>query len=120
MIAVRPALWYALAMAISPHAAWLGGTVILAVWLLPRPTWRGPLRAAFTVASAALVYAYALVVWVTGARTLNVTDADLKAYDVVRPRRPGSVGVVAARFLAHRCPRLEPWQGSGSRCRCSS
>lgn len=112
LIAVRPALWYALAMAISPHAAWLGGTVILAVWLLPRPTWRGLVRAAFTVASAALVYAYALVVWVTGARTLNVTDADLKAYATWSG--PGGLGVSVLSlrgFWRTDAPGWNPWQG---------
>lgn len=80
LFAVRPALWLALAMAISPHAAWLGGTIVLVVWLLPFPIRRGFVRALGTVLAAGAVYTYAAVVWLTGARTLNVTDADLQAY----------------------------------------
>ncbi len=78
--AVRPALWFALAISISPHAAWLGGTTLLAVMLLPRPSWRDVVRTVITVAAAGLVYSYALVIWLTGSRTLNVTDKDLLAY----------------------------------------
>lgn len=78
--AVRPAVWYAVAISVSPHAAWLGAAVLLAVMLLPRPTVRDVLRTAQVVASAALVYAYALVLWLTGTRTLDVTQADLSAY----------------------------------------
>jgi hypothetical protein len=78
--AVRPALWYALAISINPHAAWLGAVLILATALLPRPSWRHAVRALQVVAAAGLVYGYALVLWITDTRTLNVTEADLEAY----------------------------------------
>lgn len=78
--AVRPALWYSLAMAISPHAAWLGGVTLIMVMLLPRPGWRDLVRTLQTVLTAGLVYGYALVLWLTGSKTLDVTDRDLQAY----------------------------------------
>ncbi len=78
--AVRPALWYALAISISPHMAWIGGVLLLAVALLPRPTWVDLVRTVQVVVTAALVYGYALVLYATGTRTLRVTQADLDAY----------------------------------------
>jgi hypothetical protein len=78
--AVRPALWYALAISISPHMAWIGGVLLLAVALLPRPTWIDLIRTVQVVVTAALVYGYALVLYATGTRTLAVTQADLDAY----------------------------------------
>ncbi len=78
--AVRPALWYALAISISPHMAWIGGVLLLAVALLPRPTWTDLIRTVQVVVTAALVYGYALVLYATGTRTLAVTQADLDAY----------------------------------------
>lgn len=78
--AVRPALWYALAISVSPHAAWLGGVIIGAVALLPRATWRDVARSAQIVLTAGLVYVYAIVLLITNAPALRVTDADLDAY----------------------------------------
>lgn len=78
--AVRPALWYALAISISPHMAWLGGVLLLAVALLPRPTRVDLVRTVQVVVTASLVYGYALVLYATGTRTLRVTQADLDAY----------------------------------------
>ena len=53
---VRPALWFALAISVSPHAAWLGIVVVLAVAVLPRPSWRDLVRSAQVTLSAGLVY----------------------------------------------------------------
>ena len=78
--AVRPALWYALAISVSPHAAWLGLVIIGAVAVLPAPSWRDLVRSAQVVVSAGLVYSYALVLWLTNTPALRVTDADLQAY----------------------------------------
>ena len=78
--AVRPAMWLAVAVSISPHAAWLGAAVLLWVMVVPRPSVPDLLRTAQVMASAALVYVYALVLWLTGTRTLEVTSADLSAY----------------------------------------
>ena len=78
--AVRPALWFALAISVSPHAAWLGIVVVLAVAVLPRPSWRDLVRSAQVTLSAGLVYSYALVLWLTNTPALRVTDADLEAY----------------------------------------
>ena len=78
--AVRPALWYALAISVSPHMAWIGGVLLLAVALLPRPTRVDLIRTAQVVVTASLVYGYALVLYATGTRTLRVTRADLDAY----------------------------------------
>lgn len=79
-VAVRPALWYALAISISPHLAWMGGLLLLAVALLPRVTWRDVVRTVQVVLTGGLVYGYAIVLLATGTRTLNVTQADLDAY----------------------------------------
>ena len=112
LFAVRPALWYALAMAISPHAAWLGGTIIVAVWLLPRPTVRGLVRAVFAVVMAGAVYTYALVVWLTGSRTLNVTQADLDAYATWSGWGGTGLTVMSLRgFWRSDSPGWDPWQG---------
>ena len=78
--AVRPALFYALAISISPHMAWLGGVLLVAVAFLPRPTKVDLLRTLQVVVTASLVYGYALVLYVSGTRTLQVTGADLEAY----------------------------------------
>ncbi len=78
--AVRPALWYALAISVSPHAAWLGIVLIAAVALLPSASWRDLVRSAQVVLTAGLVYGYALVLWLTNTPALRVTDADLQAY----------------------------------------
>lgn len=111
-LAVRPALWYALAMAVSPHAAWLGGAVVLAVWLLPKPTLRGLVRLIFTVVMAGAVYTYALVVWVTGSRTLNVTDADLSAYATYSGWGGTGLSVMSLRgFWRSAAPGWDPWAG---------
>lgn len=112
LFAVRPALWYALAMAISPHAAWLGATIIVAVWLLPRPTWRGLVRAVFAIVMAGAVYTYALVVWLTGSRTLNVTQADLDAYATWSGWGGTGLTVMSLRgFWRSDVPGWDPWQG---------
>lgn len=78
--AVRPALWYALAISVNPHAAWLGGVLIVAVALVPKPNWRDLARSVQVIAAAGLVYGYALVLWSTNTKVLNVTQADLQAY----------------------------------------
>jgi hypothetical protein len=76
----RTAGWYGLAIAISPHAAWLGGAVLLAGALLPRPTRRDLTRTAWVVLAAAAVYIYGAVLLLTGTRTIAVSQADLDAY----------------------------------------
>ena len=78
--AVRPALWFALSISVSPHAAWLGAVLVLAVAVLPKPSWRDLVRSAQVTMSAGLVYSYALVLWLTNTPALRVTDADLEAY----------------------------------------
>jgi hypothetical protein len=95
--AVRPALWFALAISVSPHAAWLGAVVVLAVALAPRPSWRDVVRSAQIVLSAGLVYSYALVLWVTNTPALRVTDADLSAYAT----RSGPGGVLVSVATLH-------------------
>ena len=70
-------------MAINPHMFWLGGACLVAVMLLPRPAWRDVVRTAQIAASAGLVYAYGAVVYLTGTRTIRVTEADLDAYATV-------------------------------------
>jgi hypothetical protein len=78
--AVRPAGWYALAMAVGPHAAWLGGFMLLAVALLPRPTIRDLARTLAMVAAAGLIYAYAVVVLFSAILTVRVGPGDLEVY----------------------------------------
>jgi len=78
--AARPAGWYALAMAIGPHGAFLGGVGLVAIALLPRPRVRDTFRTAVIVLSAGLAYLYAAVVMISGVPTMRVTELDLEAY----------------------------------------
>ncbi|AEV85685.1 hypothetical protein ACWT_4663 [Actinoplanes sp. SE50] len=78
--AARPAGWYALAISVGAHAAWLGGMVLLAVALLPRPGRRHLARTAVIVVSAGCVYAYAAAVVATAILTVRVSDEDLEVY----------------------------------------
>jgi hypothetical protein len=78
--AVRPAAWYAAAMAMSPHLFWLGGVVLVAVALLPQPTWRHVVRTVLVGLSAGLVYAYGIAVYLAGVRVGEVGRADLDAF----------------------------------------
>jgi hypothetical protein len=91
----RTAGWYGLAMSVSPHAAWLGGAMLLAVALLPRPTRRDLARTVAVILAAGLVYCYAAVVFLTGIHPLRVTDADLTAF-ATRPGPGGPLVAVAA------------------------
>jgi len=102
--AVRPALWYALAISVSPHAAWLGLVVLVAVALLPAPSWRDLVRTAQVVVAAGLVYSYALVLWLTNTPALRVTDADLEAYAT----RSGPGGVLLTVGSLHGFWRTDP------------
>lgn len=101
---VRPALWYALAISINPHAAWLGGLMVLVVTFVPKPAWRALVRALQVVAAAALVYGYALVLWLTDTRVLNVTEADLQVYAT----RSGSGGLLPTVASLHGFWRADP------------
>ncbi|MFI5935887.1 hypothetical protein [Actinoplanes sp. NPDC051494] len=78
--AARPAGWYALAMAVGPHAAWLGGMSLLAVALLPRPRRRDLIRTVVMVACAGCIYAYAVVVVLSAILTVKVGPGDLEVY----------------------------------------
>lgn len=94
-IAVRPAFWFALAISVNPHAAWLGGVLLVVVAVAPRPSWRDVLRTVQIVVAAGAVYTYSLVLWLTGTRTLEVTSADLEAY-ATRPVAGGLMLTVAS------------------------
>lgn len=78
--AARPAGWYALAMAVGPHAAWIGGAILLAVALLPGPRRTDLVRTAVTIASAALIYAYAGAVLLGAVLVPRVGGQDLDVY----------------------------------------
>jgi hypothetical protein len=78
--AARPAGWYALAMSVAPHAAWLGGAGLLAVAFLPRPRRTDLIRTVLVILSAGCVYAYALAVMLSAILTAQVSDADLDEY----------------------------------------
>lgn len=78
--AARPAGWYALAMAVGPHAAWLGGVALLAVALLPRPRPRDLLRTGVVVAAAACIYSYAMALLLSAILTVRVGGQDLEVY----------------------------------------
>ncbi len=95
--ASRPAGWFALATAISPHAAFLGGAGLLAVAVLPRPTVRDLVRTFGVIVSAAVVNGYAVAVVVTGIRTIRVTGDDLEAYAT----RAGPGGLVLTTASLH-------------------
>nr|BFE73320.1 hypothetical protein GCM10020092_066210 [Actinoplanes digitatis] len=78
--AARPAVWYALAMVVGPHAAWLGGACLLAVALLPRPGRKDLVRTALIIAFAGCVYAYAVAVMLNAILTVRVGGRELEAY----------------------------------------
>ncbi|MEV6601510.1 hypothetical protein AB0M36_32355 [Actinoplanes sp. NPDC051346] len=78
--AIRPAVWFAMAMAIGPHAAWLGGACLLAVALLPRPALRDLARTAVVIVCAGFIYAYALAVLLSAILTVRVGNQDLEVY----------------------------------------
>jgi hypothetical protein len=79
----RTAGWYALAIAISPHMAWLGGVILLLVTALPRTSRRDVVRLPLTGLAAAGTYAYAAVVVLSGVPTLSIGEADLTAFATV-------------------------------------
>lgn len=76
----RTAGWYALAIAVSPHMAWIGGVVLLLVTLLPRMSVRDMVRLLLTGLAAAGIYAYAAAVVLSGVPTLRIGSADLEAF----------------------------------------
>jgi hypothetical protein len=87
--AVRPAAWYALAMAVGPYAAWLGGAGLLAVAVLPRLRRNDLTRTLLVILMAGWAYVYALPVMLRGVTSFRVTDLDL---DVYAPRAgPGGL-----------------------------
>lgn len=89
--------WYALGIAVSPHMAWLGGVVLLTVTLLPRISVRDIVRLVLTGLAAAAIYAYALVVILTGVPTLRIGDADLAAFAT----QPGPGGLLPTVLTLH-------------------
>jgi hypothetical protein len=93
----RTAGWYAGAIAVSPHQAWLGGMVLLLVTVLPLPRWRDIVRLVLTGVAAAAIYGYAVVVVLTGVPTLTITDADLSAFATV----PGPGGLLPTVLTLH-------------------
>ena len=72
--------WLALSVAVSPHAAWIGGALLLAVLFSSRPTRRDLVRVFVTVVTAAGVYAYAISVLLANPPRLQVSSADLEAF----------------------------------------
>jgi hypothetical protein len=93
----RTAGWYALAIAISPHMAWIGGTVLLLVTLLPRMSVRDVVRLLLTGLAAAGVYAYAAAVVLSGVPTLRIGNADLEAFATA----PGPGGILPTVLTLH-------------------
>jgi hypothetical protein len=87
--AARPAGWYALAISVGAHAAWLGAMVLVAIALLPRPRWPDVVRTVVVIVSAGCVYAYAAVVVANAILTVRVGDQDLEVYATY----PGSAGL---------------------------
>ena len=96
-VAVRPAAWFALGMAISPHMFWLGGVALGCVMVLPHVTWRDTVRTVQIGLSAGLVYAYGAALYLSGVHTLQVTGADLTAYATV----PGPGGLLTTLLSLH-------------------
>ncbi|MEU7907606.1 hypothetical protein [Actinoplanes sp. NPDC049118] len=78
--AARPAVWYALAMVVGPHAAWLGGACLVAVALLPRPGRKDLVRTAAVIAFAGCVYAYAVAVMMNAILVIGVGGQELEVY----------------------------------------
>ncbi|BEL07949.1 hypothetical protein Q0Z83_061400 [Actinoplanes sichuanensis] len=92
--AARPAGWYALAISVGAHAAWLGATLLMAIALLPRPRWPDLVRTVVVIVSAGCVYAYAAVVVANAILTVRVGDQDLDVYRTY----PGQAGLAGAVF----------------------
>ena len=101
----RTAGWYALAIAVSPHQAWLGGMILLLVAVLPRPGLRDLVRLLLTGLAAAGTYAYAAVVVLSGVPTLQIGEADLTAFAT----RPGPGGLLPTILTLHGYWR--GWEG---------
>ena len=95
--AARPAGWYAVAMAVSPHGAWLGAVALLLVAVLPRARLRDLFRTGVVMLAACGVYLYAVVVLLAGVHTLRVTALDLDAYAT----RAGPGGLLATVASLH-------------------
>ena len=93
----RTAGWYALAIAVSPHMAWIGGVVLLLVTLLPRMSARDIVRLLLTGLAAAGIYAYAAVVVLSGVPTLSIGTADLEAFATA----PGPGGILPTALTLH-------------------
>ena len=109
----RTAGWYALAIAVSPHMAWLGGVVLLLVTLLPRMSVRDVVRLLLTGLAAAGIYAYAAVVVLSGVPTLSDRRRRPRGLrDARRPRRAPAHRADAARLLA-RLGQPGPTRSSG-------
>jgi hypothetical protein len=92
--AARPAGWYALAISVGAHAAWLGATLLVAIAMLPRPRWPDLVRTVVVIVSAGCVYAYAAVVVANAILTVRVGDQDLDVYRTY----PGPSGLAATVF----------------------
>lgn len=78
--AARPAVWYAMAMVVGPHAAWLGGACLVAVALLPRPGRKDLVRTALIIVCAGCVYAYGVAVVLSAILTVRVGGQELEVY----------------------------------------
>ncbi|MEU4221367.1 hypothetical protein, partial [Actinoplanes sp. NPDC026623] len=78
--AARPAVWYAMAMVVGPHAAWLGGACLVAVALLPRPGRKDLVRTALIIVCAGCVYAYGVAVVLSSILTVRVGGQELEVY----------------------------------------
>lgn len=96
-VALRPAAWFAVGMAISPHVFWLGGAVLVAVAMLPRPTVRDLVRTLQIGLSAAVVYAYGVVLYLADIDAIAVSGADLRAFATV----PGPGGLLVTLLSLH-------------------
>jgi hypothetical protein len=97
VFAARPAGWYAMAMSVAPHAAWLGGMGLFLIAVLPRPRLIDIVRTVTVAVAAAGVYLYAAAVMLNGVTTIGVTDLDLRAYAT----RAGPGGLIATVASLH-------------------
>ena len=77
---VRSAGWLALMVSVSPHMLWIGGVVLAASLVSPRPRLRDLVRVVLTVFAALAVYAYGVVMYLSGVHLAHVGHADLAAF----------------------------------------
>jgi len=77
--ALTPAIWWTATVACSPHYAWIGGVVVVAV-LVARPNVRAAMRLGAVVAALAVTTLYMAAAAAAGGTGIRGRSADLVAF----------------------------------------